>query len=186
MEPFEIIGQICGVFVIVAGVVAMQFSKRWQILLALGVLNLLTVFNMLFLGMSFSSVIGCALAAVQCPISAYKAKKGLPVGKLENAVWSVLYFAAWGVGLYLSAQMGMASWRDALPFLGTVTFVLSVLLPKERDVRIFSFLNALVYFIYNLLYLNVAAVSQMLTMISIVIALIRYREKKVENKNAEI
>ena len=178
MEPLEIVGQICGVLVIIAGVVAMQFSKRWQILLALGALNLLTTFNMLFLGMSWSSVIGCALAAVQCPISAFKAKKGMEIGKLENVIWSMLYFVAWGAGAYLSAQLGQLSWLELFPFFGTVTFIFSVLLPKERDVRIFSFLNALVYCIYNLIYLNIAALSQVLTMISIIVAMIRYREKK--------
>ena len=178
MEPIEIIGQLFGALAIVASVVSMQLAKRWQMLIALAFLNLFLVFNQLFLGMSYSAIIGCGLAAVHCPVNAYKAKKELVTSRLENVIWSVLYFASWGLGLFLSARAGMASWMDILPFFGTVTFLFSVFLPKERDVRIHTFLNALVYFVYNLLSMNIAAVSQVLTMISVIVALVRYREKK--------
>lgn len=181
MEPLEILGQAFGVLAIIASVISMQLSKRWQILLALSFLNLFLVFNQLFLGMSFSSIIGCGLAAVHCPINAYKVKKGMRTSRVENVIWSVLYFVSWGVGVYISARMGMASWMDILPFFGVLTFIISIYVPKERDVRIFTFLNALVYLVYNALNLNVAAISQVLTMISIIVALVRYREKKTQS-----
>lgn len=177
-QIFILIGQIFGVLSIIVSVVSMQLAKRWQILLALSLLNVLLVFNQLFLGMSFSAIISCGLAAVHCPINAYKVKKGKAERLAESVIWSVLYFASWGVGLYVSARMGIASWMDALPFFGILTFIISVYVQKERDVRIFSLLNALVYLVYNALNLNVTAISQLLTIISIIIALIRYREKK--------
>lgn len=178
MEPLEIVGQVFGVLAIITGVISMQLSKRWQILVALAFLNLFLVFNQLFLGMSFSATIGCGLAAIHCPINAYKVKKGKPAGRVENVIWSVLYFASWGVGLYISARMGIASWMDVLPFFGVLTFVISVYVPKERDVRIFTLLNALVYLVYNALNMNIAAVSQVLTILSVIVALVRYREGK--------
>ena len=177
MEPLEIVGQAFGVLAIITGVISMQLSKRWQMLLMLALLNLWLVINQLCLGMSFSAIIGCGLAAIHCPISAYQAKKGRPTRLWENILWSVLYFAAWGLGLFLSAQMGAASWMDILPFFGTLTFVISVFVPKERDVRIFTLLNALVYLVYNALCWNIAAVSQVLTIISVIVALIRYRKE---------
>ncbi len=180
MEPLTIVGQAFGVLSIITGVISMQLKKRWQILLALAFLNLFLVFNQLFLGMSYSSIIGCGLAAVHCPVNAYKVKKGIPASRAENVIWSALYFLSWGVGLYISARMGMASRMDILPFFGVLTFVLSVYVPKERDVRIFTLLNALVYLVYNALNFNIAAVSQVLTIVSVVVALIRYREKKTQ------
>lgn len=185
MEPLEIIGQAFGVLSIIVGVISMQLKKRWQILLALAFLNLFLVFNQCFLGMSPSAIIVCALAAVHCPINAYKVWRGRPAGRVENIVWSVLYFAAFGVGIFLSVRAGTISWMDIFPFFGIVTFIFSVFVPKERDVRIFTLLNALVYFIYNLLNLNIAAISQMLTMISVVIAMIRYREGKSTAEKTE-
>jgi hypothetical protein len=176
-QIFELAGQAFGVLAIVTGVISMQLSKRWQILLALAFLNLFLVFNQLFLGMSFSAIIGCGLAAIHCPVNAYKVKRGKPAGRAENVIWSVLYFASWGVGLYISARMGIASWLDILPFFGVLTFIISVYVPRERDVRIFTLLNALVYLVYNALNMNIAAVSQVLTIISVIVALVRYRER---------
>ena len=182
MGTSQIIGQVFGVLVIITSVISMQLSKRWQILVALAVLNLFLVFNQILLGMSFSATLGCVLASIHCPINAYKAKKGLPTSRIENVIWSVLYLASWGLGIYISARLGIASWRDILPFFGIITFLCSVFVSKERDVRIFTLLNALVYLVYNLLHLNIAALSQVLMIISVVIALIRYREKKAPNE----
>lgn len=174
----ELIGQILGVITIILGVLATQFPKRWQILLVFTALNFLTVFNQLLVGSGYASALGCAVATIHCPINAYKAKKELPTHLLENVLWSAVYFAAWGLGVYLTVRDGTASWLDVWTLLGTVTFLGSVFVKKERDVRLFTFANSLSYCIYNALNLNVAAVSQVLTMISVVIALIRYRETK--------
>ena len=181
-QIIELVGQGIGVLIIILAAASAQFPKRWQILLGLAGVNLLTVFNQLLVGNGFAVALGCALAAVHCPVNAYKAKKEIRTSALENAIWSALYFATWIVGIILAARAGSSSWLDIFPFFGIVTFILSVLLPKERDVRIFTFANSLVYFIYNTINLNIAALSQLLTMISVVIALVRYREKKEETQ----
>lgn len=177
-QIIEIIGQACGVLIIIGNAISTQFPKRWQILLVFSVLNLLSVFNQLLVGSGLASAFGCAVAAIHCPINAYKAKKEQPTRLLENILWSILYFFAWGVGVFLSARLGTSSWLDLFPLLGTITFLGSVFVPKERDVRLFTFANSFVYCIYNIINLNIAAVSQILAMLSVAIALIRYREKK--------
>ena len=176
----ELVGQTLGVFIIALSAISAQFPKRWQMLLGLAGVNLLTVFNQLLVGSGFSVALGCALATFHCPVNAYKAKKGIPTSALENAIWSSLYFCMWITGLIFAAQAGVSSWLDIFPLFGIITFIFSVILPKERDVRIFTFANSLVYFIYNTINLNIAALSQLLTMISVVIALVRYREKKTD------
>lgn len=177
-QIIELVGQILGVLIIALSVASAQLPKRWQILLGLAGVNLLTVFNQLFVGSGFAVALACALATVHCPINAYKAKKGIRTPVWENVIWSVLYFSTWIVGIVLATLAGSASWMDIFPLFGIITFILSVVLPKERDVRIFTFANSFVYFIYNILNLNIAALSQLFTMISAVIALVRYREKK--------
>lgn len=177
-QIIEIVGQVCGVLIIILSVISTQFPKRWQILLVFAALNFLSVFNQLLVGSGLASAFGCAVAAIHCPINAYKAKRELPTHLIENIIWSVIYFAAWGAGVFVSAQLGTASWLDIFPFFGTLTFLGSVFMPKERDVRIFTFANSFVYCIYNIINLNIAAVSQVLAMISVIVALIRYREKK--------
>jgi multisubunit Na+/H+ antiporter MnhF subunit len=93
-------------------------------------------------------------------------------------IWSALYFVTWIIGIIIAAKTGNSSWLDIFPFFGIVTFILSVLLPRERDVRIFTFANSFVYFVYNTINLNIAALSQLFTMISVAVAMFRYREKK--------
>lgn len=174
----ELVGQILGVLIIIVSVASMQFKKRWQMLLGLAGVNLLTVFNQLLVGSGFAVALGCALAAIHCPVNAYKDKKGLRTGMLENVIWSALYFVTWIIGIIIAAKTGNSSWLDIFPFFGIVTFILSVLLPRERDVRIFTFANSFVYFVYNTINLNIAALSQLFTMISVAVAMFRYREKK--------
>lgn len=178
-QIIELVGQVCGVLIIILSVIATQFPKRWQILLVFAAMNLFSVVNQLLVGSGLASAFGCAAAAIHCPINAYKAKKELPTRPIENILWGVVYFAAWGLGVFVSAKLGTASWLDIFPLLGTITFLGSVFVPKERDVRLFTFANSFVYCIYNIINLNVAAVSQILAMISVIIALIRYREKKI-------
>ena len=177
-QIIELVGQICGICIILLGMISTQFPKRWQILLVFAGMNLLSVANQLCVGSGYASALGCAVAAIHCPINAYKAKKELPTRLVENILWSAVYFAAWGVGVYLAVRVGTASWLDVWTLLGTVTFLGSVFVKRERDIRLFTFANSLAYCIYNVLNLNVAAVSQVLTMISVVVALIRYRKPK--------
>ena len=181
MEPsqiIELVGQVCGVLIIIVNPLATQFPKRWQIMVMFCIINFLSVINQLCVGNGFASAFGSGLAVIHCAINAVKAKKEIETKTFENILWSVGYLATWILGVYLAARMGKASWLDIFTFLGTLTFLGSVFFKKGRDIRISTFANNLVYFIYNVINLNVTAVSQLITMISVIIALIRYRGKK--------
>ena len=177
-QIIELVGQACGVLIIIINPFATQFPKRWQIMLMFSLINFISAINQLCVGNGFASALGCGIAVIHCAINAVKAKKGIDTKKLENILWAVAYFAAWGFGVYLAARMGKASWLDVFPFLGTVAFLGSVFFTKGREIRISTFANNLIYFAYNIINLNVTAVSQLITMISVVIALIRFRDKK--------
>ena len=182
-QIIEIVGQACGVLIIIANPLATQFPKRWQIMIMFCLLNLLSTVNQLCVGSGYASALGCGVATIHCAINAFKAKKEIETKLWENVLWAVVYFAAWGFGVYLAARLGLASWLDIFPFFGTVTFLGSVFFKKEQTIRLFTFGNNFVYGIYNVINLNVTAVSQFITMISIIIALIRYRKKPDETVN---
>ena len=177
-QAIELIGQICGLIIIVTNPLAMQFPKRWQMLLMLSGVNFLSVINQLCVGSGFASATVCGVAMLHCAVNSYKSGKGREIRTVENVVWSAVYFAALGVSIFISAQVGAATWLDVFPVLGTVAFLGSVLCKREQTIRKFTFVNCLIYFVYNIINLNVTAVSQLIAMISIVIALYRYREKK--------
>jgi hypothetical protein len=178
-----ILGQIFGVLVTVSCVITAQLPKRWQIMLGLSAINLFSTLNQYLVGGGLTVCFPCIVAVVNCLINAVRAKRGRATPMWENLLFSVLYFGGWGAGFALSVQGGTASWMDAMPLLATAFFVLSVFVPKEQHTRFWTFCNSLVYFIFDLLHLNVAALAKLFNMTSLVIAMLRYRKRPQTEKN---
>jgi nucleoside recognition membrane protein YjiH len=174
----ELIGQIFGILVMLGCIVTNQFPKRWQMLLGFAVINLFSALNQLLVGAGLTASFVALVAVVHCPINAYKSYRNRPARRWEDVLFSVLYFGAWGVGFVVSLRSGSASWMDLMPLLATVCFVGSVFLPKERDIRLCTFANSAIYFVYDIINLNLAATAKLFNMISVVVALVRYREKR--------
>ena len=93
----------------------------------------------------------------------------------ENIFFSVIYFGAWFVGFLASSTNGTPLYLDLMTLAATVCFVASVFLPKERDIRLATLGNGFIYFIYNIINLNISAVAMLFGMISVIVALVRYR-----------
>ena len=182
----EIIGQICGIFVFVGCVLCTQFPKRWQMLLVLGMVNLFCVPNQLLVGSGLTAGLLCSVATVNCFLNAYKAKKGLKEHLWENIIFAVLYFTAWGIGFAASFENGTPNFLDAFTLVATIFFLGQVFLPKERDMRICTLGNSLMYFLYDSINLNVAAFAKLFAMVSAIIALIRYRKKDFVDKSEKL
>ena len=173
----EIIGQICGVFVFVGCVLCTQMPKRWQMLLVLGFTNLFSTPNQLLVGAGLTAGLLCSVATVNCFLNAYKAKKGLTEHLWEKILFAVLYFAAWGVGFVASFKNGTPIYMDLMTLVATIFFLGQVFLPGEREMRLCTLGNSCMYFLYDSLNLNIAAVAKLFAMVSAIIALIRYRKK---------
>ena len=178
----EIIGQICGIVVFVGCVLCTQLPKRWQMLLVLGIVNLFCVPNQLLVGSGITAALLCSVATVNCFLNSYKAKKGLREHLWENIIFAVLYFAAWGVGFAASFKNGAPDYLDVFPLVAVIFFLGQVFLPKERDIRICTIGNSLMYFLYDSINLNVAAFAKLFAMVSALVALIRYRKKDTVDK----
>jgi len=178
----EIIGQICGVIVFVGCLVCTQMPKRWQILLVLGFINLFSVPNQLLVGSGLTACLLCSVATVNCFINAYKSKKGLAEHLWENIIFAVLYFTAWGVGFAASLKNGAPFYLDLMTLVATIFFLGQVFLPGEKEIRLCTFGNSFMYFLYDGINLNVAAFAKLFAMVSAIIALIRYRKKDTVDK----
>ena len=180
MSPM-LIGQIFGILTTVCAIVTTQLPKRWQMMLGTMVVNIISTLNILFVGAGLTVCMANIVASIHAPINAYRAKKGLDTPLAEKLVFSGLYFVAWGFGLYLSLKAGTASWLDILPLIATAFFVGKMLLPRERDMRICLLGNAVVYTVYHTIYKNSGVFAHIFTIISVIVALYRYREKKEQN-----
>jgi hypothetical protein len=173
----EIIGQILGIILLLGSIINSQFPKRWQMLLGLSVLNLVSAANQLLVGAGLTACLLGAVAVVNCAINSYKSKKDIPIRLWENILFSVIYLCAWLLGFWASSKNGTPLYLDLMTLAATVFFVASVFLPKERDIRLATFGNAFIYFVYNIINLNSSALAMLFNMISIIIALVRYRDK---------
>ena len=177
MDPV-IIGQIFGILTTVSAIISTQMPKRWQMMLGTMVVNILSALNVLFVGAGLTVCMANIVASVHAPINAYRSKKGLATPLAEKIVFSVLYFVAWGIGFYLSVKAGTASWLDVMPLIATAFFVAKMLMQRERDIRLCLLGNSLVYIVYHSIFKNTGVLAHIFSLVSTVIALYRYREKK--------
>ena len=173
----EVIGQVFGILVMIGCVVSSQFPKRWQILLGHTFVNLFSALNQLFVGSGLTACFLCAVATVHCAINSFKAKKEIPELLWEKILFIVLYFIAWAMGFAASFRNGTPFYLDLMTFVATLFFLGQVLLPRERDIRLCMLGNSFVYFLYDSINFNVAAVAKLFNIISVIVALIRYRKK---------
>lgn len=189
MSTGEFIGQIFGVICIIAFVISNQLPKRWQMMLGLAVIQVISIANVWLVSQNLPVCIICAVGAVHCPINAYRAKKDLDSPLAEKLIFSALYLIAWGVGLAISIKAGTSSWqeawRDILPLIATLFFIASMLCKKEQNVRLCTLGNAGVYAIFHVLCKNVAIVAQLINITSLLIALFRYRKKDGQDEKAD-
>jgi hypothetical protein len=177
MTPL-LLGQIFGILTTVAVVATYQLPKRWQIMLFSALTNILSTVNVLLIGAGLTLCMVNLVAVVHSFINSYKAKRGLEASLAEKIIFSVLYFVAWGVGLYISIQNGTASWLDAMPLIATAFFVATMIFINEQRIRLAMLGNSGIYTVYHIIFRNIGVLAQLFNITSIIIALFRYRKKK--------
>ena len=190
------IGQILGIIVTIGCIVIAQLPKRSQILTAQAFLNVVSAVNLLLVsdGMSgLTASLPCFVAVVHCSVNVIRERKNSLSPLWEKILFSILYFIAWSVGFTISLisllNQGHTSaeiWKfiltALLPILAAGFFVASVFMQKEQRMRLCSLGNAGSYATYNLITQNTAIFAHIFTIISITIALIRYRKHTHQSK----
>lgn len=167
-----ITAQIFGLFGVISNVVTMQLKTKQKILIGFSVSGLCFIINYLLLG-RYTAAIVCIIATIQTIINYWyeKKKKGLPKG----LIW--LYFM-------ISLICGIATYQtpiDVLAIFAGVTYTLSIIQKKEKNIRIVRLSNAMCWLIYDIVVKSYAtSVGDILTTTSTIIAIIRY---DVLNKN---
>lgn len=172
-----IIGQIFGVLVIVVGIVNNQMPKRWQMLLGLSLMNLLSIINIYLIGGGLTVCLVCAVAVVQCPLNAYRARKDIPTSREEEIIFCILYLVTWGIGYAISVINGKATLLDFIPLVATFFFIATTIAKKEKYMRLCLLGNYSSYIVYHVFLQNVAVIAQVISAVSVVIALHRYKDQ---------
>lgn len=184
MTFLEILGQIIGIVLSIVSIITAQFPKRWQILLGNLTVNLLTAINLPLVGAGFAASGQCIVAAFHCGYNIYKDKKGTPTTLAEKIIFSFLYPFSWGVGFTVSYVNGSASLYDLIPLVASIFFLVSVFMHRENHMRLCQLGTASLDVVYDVVIPNTAIIAHSFTVVSILIAVYRYRkQQKPTNTN---
>ena len=165
----EFLAQFLGIAIAVLCILALQMKKKWQIMLVSAIANVLVSVNYLaFVGFSNAFFVS-VVAAVQTTVGLFKSLKGKETSKAEKIIYLVLYMF-FGV-------LGVKTIADWLIVLAALLFCLAFFCKKEQGVRAFMVANAATNVVYTILVNSTTLYSQIFSLVSGVIALIRYRKK---------
>jgi hypothetical protein len=97
-------------------------------------------------------------------------------------VFAILYVFAGLLPFLTSNTLSLFGWKDLLPIIGALFFLAHILPKKEQNMRKFSLVNSIVFITYDALVQSTQIFAQLITAISLVTALLRYRKKKEPEK----
>lgn len=181
-----LIADILGYIVTVLCPISPQFKRKWQMLTVTLLANVLSGINFLLLG-QVSAVGVTAVAITQAVLNVFRSggeNKSTP--KWELAVLGACYVAGGLLPFLVSGTLSEFRFLDAMPILGALLLCGYMAQRDEQKMRLFLLANAAVFIVYDILVGSTQVYAQIITVISVVIALIRYqREKKQKAQTAE-
>lgn len=147
-----------------------NLKKRKQILIALFLLNLFSALNFVFLG-SMSSAYVCFFAEIEMLIN-----YGFEVKKKDVPKWVI------GIYIIINILLGMISYKgllDILPIACAIIYCCTILTKKEANIRKLMLANQGTWLVFDIIVKAYTfSISNILTIISTLIAMYKYDYKK--------
>lgn len=165
----EVIAQILGYIITFICIFNSQLKKKWQMLVSSLIANFLNIPMFFILNGVTSAVAISVVACAQCGINAVLDYHGKQPSLRQKIIFTILYFVG-----------GMLQYKTALdlfPVAGSMLFMCGGFQKNAQRMRVFGMLNALVWIIYDCIIGTTAVFAQLFSLISVIIALYRYREK---------
>lgn len=165
-----IIAQIFGVIGIILSVLSMQMNTKKRIMIVLLFLNLSSALNFFFLK-SMSGCYICLFAVLETFINYLFDNKQKRV-----PIYIIIFYVVVNILLGL---ISFNSLLDILPIICALLFCASVCAQKESTIRKLMFSNQSIWLVYDIIVkAYMFSISNILTLISIIISFIRYDYKK--------
>ena len=169
-----IVAQIVGIAAVALYMLSFQLKKRRDIVIATCLSNCLYVLQYLLLG-AFS---GAALDALSTVSSFCASKKNGPRFK-KYAKWVAFILIAAIIAVGTALAVYQRDWIELLPIAGAAFQTGGLWFDREQTIRKFALAGAPFWLVYNFISMAYgAAVGSLLTIISVSIALLRYRKAK--------
>ncbi len=171
------IAQIIGLLAVVAFLLSYQQKRRPQIILLNLISRVLYILQYLLLG-AFTGAIFDVLAAIA---SVFAGKKHTPfIKKHIKPIVLTINACVFAAGIIIAVSN--KSIIDLFALAGVLLEINALWLTKENSIRIAPLCSAPFWFTYNILSCAYgSAVGNVLTILSIIIALIRYKDLKSTN-----
>lgn len=172
-----IAAQILGLLAVGLYLLSYQLKKRSQIVWVTFISNVLYVLQYCLLG-AFSG----AIMDILCTgVSFLAARKYTSVmKKCQKAVALGSTLVIFAVGIVLAVMQ--TDWIELLPVAGTVFQTTGLWCDDEQTLRKFGLCSAPFWLVYNLISKAYgAALGSLFTVVSIVVALVRYRKQKADH-----
>lgn len=167
------VAQIFGIIGIIFSVLSMQMQSKKNIMIMLLCLNLASALNFVFLD-SWSGSLVCFFAVLETFINYLFDSKGKKV-------------PIYVIGLYvvINIALGLSTYHspiDILPIVCALLYCTTICVKKESNIRKLMFGNQSIWLIYDLIVkAYLFSISNILTLISIVISFIRFDIKGKNN-----
>ena len=176
-----IIGQILGICSTVCTIILPFLKKKWQLLTANILVNLLICLNMILIGQFGSAAFLCLVAVVQSIVSIGHSTKGTKVSLPETILFTVLYVGAGVFGILTAPgfvwELNTQNLLELMPIVGALLLMISVFAPDEQTTRKWLLGNAIIWTVYTAIVGSTAFFTDLVAVISTSTALYKYRKK---------
>lgn len=170
MNSNFIIAQIFGVIGIIFSVLSMQMKTKKNIMIMLLCLNLASALNFLFLN-SISGSLVCFFAVFETILNYLFDSKNKKV-----PIYVIAFYVVVNLVLGFSTYNSLL---DLIPIVCALIYCATICTKKESIIRKEMFINQTLWLIYDIVVkAYMFSISNILTLISIVISMIRYDYKK--------
>ena len=171
-----ILAQIVGITAVALYLLSFQLKKRGSIVFVTCISNVLYVLQYFLLG-AFS---GAFLDIISTVSSFFAGKKNAPSFK-RYAKYAAFLTAILIIGVGLTFTAIQKNWIELIPIGGALLQTVGLWFDNEQTIRKFALCGAPFWLIYNFLSQAYgAALGSLFTIISIVVALMRYYKAKSE------
>ena len=170
----DILAQLLGIAVTVCCLISVQMKEKWQMMLFSALANLLSGINFLIFTGVVSAMFLNFLSVIITSINCYKAKADKGTHIAEKVIFLILYLV---VGF-----MGYKELIDLLPIFAALLFMAGVFCKKEQNIRWFNVGNNVVFIIYCLITRSTNLYSQVFSLVWVLLAIYRYRERKTKTE----
>lgn len=180
----KITADILGIVITVICLISPQLKRKWQMLTMTTSANLLSAVQNLLLG-AVSAVGVCFVAIIWALMGIRYSKKGESPSIWMIAIFSVLFVFSGLLPYIIANSWHTFRWFDVLPIIGALMLMCSVAQKKEQHMRLFSLGNCVIFTVHCALIGSTQIAAQIIGIVSVSTALIRYSFVPKTSEQAE-